>query len=80
MGLLFLSYSHVSLNAQESSLEESFIAEKMLNVLEKVVVWNKPIPGTDPKECGNYKEHDLEAAKTWASKWVSGIKEKGYSC
>ena len=61
-------------------LEESFIAEKMLNVLEKVAVWNKPIPGTDPKECGNYKEHDLEAAKTWASKWVSGIKEKGYQC
>ena len=45
-------------------LEESFIAEKMLSVLEKVAVWNKPIPGTDPKECGNYKEHDLEAAKT----------------
>ena len=61
-------------------LEESFIAEKMLNVLEKVAVWNKPIPGTDPKECGNYKEHDLEAAKTWAGKWVAGIKEKGYQC
>ena len=52
----------------------------MLSVLEKVAVWNKPIPGTDPKECGNYKEHDLEAAKTWASKWVAGIKEKGYQC
>ena len=61
-------------------LEESFIAEKMLNVLEKVAVWDKPIPGTDPKECGNYKEHDLEAAKNWTSKWVAGIKEKGYQC
>jgi S-ribosylhomocysteine lyase len=61
-------------------LEESFVAEKMINVLEKVALWDKPIPGTDPKECGNYKEHDLEAAKSWAGKWVSGIKEKGYQC
>ena len=25
------------------------------------------VPGTEPKECGNYKEHDLEAAKATAA-------------
>lgn len=62
------------------NLSESFVAEKMLNVLEKVSVWPEttPIPGLDPKECGNYKEHDLAAAKSWATKWVSGIKTKGW--
>ena len=61
-------------------VDEKFIAEKMLNVLEKVANWtdDKPIPGLDPKECGNYKEHDLKTARFWAEKWISGIKTKGY--
>ena len=64
------------------TISEEEIAEKMKIVLSKVYSWddNVSIPGTDVKECGNYKEHDLQAAKTWAKKWVEGISKKGYAC
>ena len=58
---------------------EKEIADKFLIVLKKIIEWpdDKKIPGTDPKECGNYKDHDLKGAKIWAEKWVSGIEKKG---
>ncbi len=61
---------------------EPEIAEKLLVVLGKVAAWpeDKTIPGTDPKECGNYKEHSLADAKAWAAKWVEGINKKGWKC
>ncbi len=63
-------------------LQESFIAEKMLIVLKKVASWpeNIKIPGLDPKECGNYKEHSLNDAKILAQKWIFGIEKKGFLC
>lgn len=62
-------------------LSEETIATKMMNVLTKVASWpdSKPVPGVDPKECGNYREHDLNAARFWAGRWVGGIQTKGYS-
>lgn len=57
---------------------EEEIANHLLNVLKKVSVWNKEIPATTEKECGNYKDHDLEGAKMYAQKWVQGIETKGY--
>lgn len=59
-------------------LSEEFIAEHMLNVLLKVSMWNDPIPQATEKECGNYRDHDLNGAKEWAAKWVAGIQAKGY--
>lgn len=59
---------------------EEYIAEHLLNVLKKVAVWDKPVPATTEKECGNYRDHDLEGAKLWASKWVEGISSKGWHC
>ena len=61
---------------------EEEIANKMMNVLKQVASWqdDKEIPGRDPKECGNYKEHDLPAAKLWAKKWVDGIEQHGFNC
>lgn len=63
-------------------LQESLITEKMLNVLKKVSSWpdDKKVPGLDPKECGNFKDHNLSEAKFWAQKWVNGIEKKGSSC
>lgn len=63
-------------------ITEETIAEKMKQVLSKVAMWSDstPIPGADPKECGNYKEHDLAAARFWAQAWVTGIEKKGYRC
>jgi S-ribosylhomocysteine lyase len=60
--------------------EESYIAEHMSNVLKKVAVWDKPVPATTEKECGNYKDHDLEGAKEMAARWVEGIGKNGWNC
>ncbi|MFA6938463.1 MAG: S-ribosylhomocysteine lyase [Treponema sp.] len=60
--------------------DEAYIAEHMMNVLKKVAVWDKPIPAATEKECGNYRDHDLEGAKKWAAKWVEGIEKTGYNC
>ena len=64
----------------KGDVKEAVIAEKMLNVLSKVASWpdDKPVPGLDPRECGNYKEHDLATAKVLAKNWVDGIKTKGF--
>jgi len=60
--------------------EESYIAEHLANVLRKVAVWDKPVPATTAKECGNYLDHNLEGAKLWAKRWVEGIDRKGWRC
>ncbi len=60
--------------------DEKYIAERMLNILRKVAVWDKPVPAATEKECGNYKDQDLEGAKSWAKRWVEGIERKGWDC
>ena len=58
---------------------EEEVATHLLNVLRKVSVWDKAIPATTEKECGNYKDHDLEGAKNFAKRWCDGIEKKGWS-
>ena len=58
---------------------EEEVANHLLNVLRKVSVWDKAIPATTEKECGNYKDHDLEGAKSFAKRWCGGIEKKGWS-
>ncbi len=60
--------------------EESAIAEHMLNVMRKVAVWDKPVPAASEKECGNYRDLNLDGAKKYAQKWVDGIERKGWKC
>ena len=48
--------------------------------MKKVAVWDKPVPATTEKECGNYLDHNLEGAKVWAQRWVDGITAKGWNC
>jgi S-ribosylhomocysteine lyase len=60
--------------------DEAYIAGHMLNVMKKVAVWDKPIPAATEKECGNYRDHDLDGAKMWAQKWVDGIEKSGWNC
>lgn len=59
---------------------EEEIAGHLVNVLKQVAVWDKAIPATTEKECGNYKDHDLEGAKTMAARWVEGITSNGWQC
>ena len=58
---------------------EEEISKVFLSVLEKVSVWDKPVPATTEAECGNYRDHDLEGAKKYAKQWCDGIKQKGWS-
>ena len=58
---------------------EEEIANHLLNVLDKVAVWDKPGPATTLEECGNYRDHDLEGAKKYAKKWCDGIRAKGWN-
>lgn len=61
---------------------EEEIAKKMLIIFQTIAEWpvDKPVPGTGMHECANYREHDLYAARSWASRWVNGIKTKGWQC
>ncbi len=63
-------------------VSEQDIAKHMLTVMEKVAAWPDtiPVPGVDPAECGNYRDHDLTAARSWAKKWIEGIQSSGWAC
>ncbi len=60
--------------------DEEYAANHFLNVLRKVAVWDKPVPAATEKECGNYRDHDLEGAKKYAAAWVKGIETTGCKC
>lgn len=59
---------------------EEDIAARLSRVLAKVASWDdaEAVPGVDPVMCGNWKDHDLAAAKYWAGRWVEGIAKKGW--
>jgi S-ribosylhomocysteine lyase len=60
--------------------DEAYIAEHMLVVMKKIAQWDAPVPATTEKECGNYRDHDLAGAKSWALKWIEGIEKYGWNC
>lgn len=51
-------------------------------VFQKLLDWpdTEKLPGYDPKECGNYLDHNLAEAKTYTQKWLEGIEKYGFSC
>lgn len=59
---------------------EEEVARHMLRVLERVAAWEGAVPAATAKECGNYRDHDLEGARRYALRWVEGIRKTGYSC
>jgi S-ribosylhomocysteine lyase len=62
--------------------DEGAIAERFIKIARKIADWqdDKPIPGQDEKECGNYLEHDLKEAKRLAKEWAEGIEKTGFNC
>ena len=52
---------------------EEEIKEVLLYALSKVLYTNE-IPGATEKECGNYKDHSLDAAKEIAKEVIQGLK------
>lgn len=57
---------------------EDYVVEHFMNILLKVFQWDAPIPSVSEQECANFRDHDLNGAKEWAARWVSGIQAKGY--
>ncbi|HEY8463856.1 MAG TPA: S-ribosylhomocysteine lyase [Bacillota bacterium] len=51
--------------------EPLYVAHLVCKVLNQVVTFQGAIPGATRKECGNYREHDLEAARVWARRFLS---------
>lgn len=51
--------------------EAAWVAEMVRKALRQAVAFEGAIPGTTRKECGNYREHDLTAAKDWAQRFLS---------
>ena len=60
-------------------LTEEEVANHLLNVLSKVAERDKPVPATTEKECGNYRDHDLEGAKKYAKQWCDEKNKKGWN-
>ena len=51
--------------------EPSWVAGLVCKALRQVIEFSGAIPGAVRKECGNYLEHDLDAAKIWAARFLS---------
>lgn len=60
--------------------DEEYVARHFLAVLKKVAAWDKDVPAATEKECGNWKDHNLDGAKKMAARWVEGIEKNGWSC
>ncbi|GGM96780.1 S-ribosylhomocysteine lyase [Thermus composti] len=52
----------------EGPLDEERVLVAWERALRDVLTHQGPIPGASPKECGNYRDHDLPGAKAWAEK------------
>ena len=59
-------------------VKEETMAQVMVQVLQKVAIWNGDIPGATAQTCGNYKDHDIIGAKKQAMMFIGGIMSKGY--
>ncbi|GBD40428.1 S-ribosylhomocysteine lyase [bacterium HR38] len=52
----------------EGPLEEERVLVAFERALRDVLLHEGPIPGASFRECGNYRDHDLQGAKAWAEK------------
>ena len=50
--------------------------EYVKETLEKIIAHDGEMFGASPKECGNYRELDLEAAKREAARYLRALKER----
>jgi S-ribosylhomocysteine lyase len=52
------------------------VLENVITVLEKIVSHDGEMFGATRKECGNYRELDLDAAKREAKAYLEELKER----
>lgn len=56
--------------------DPAWVARLVRNALIDVSRFTGEIPGASRKECGNYREHDLDEAKLWAEKFLQVPEEE----
>ena len=56
--------------------EDSSITKAVKSMLKFIVDYEGKIPGATKEECGNYKEHNLPEAKSWAAKYLHDLSTK----
>ena len=49
----------------------AWVASLVRQTLREICEFDAAIPGASRKECGNYLEHDLDSAKSWAGRFLS---------
>ena len=50
------------------------VYEEVKNILEKIIAHEGEMFGQSPKECGNYRELDITAAKREAARYLEALK------
>lgn len=55
--------------------KESPIFLTIKSMLKFIIDFEGEIPGTNARECSNYKEHDLAGAKEWAARYLHELKK-----
>ena len=48
-----------------------FYHKTFVEMAQFILDWNDLIPGATPEECGNYRDHNLLAAKSIMKKWLT---------
>lgn len=56
--------------------KDSPILIMVKNLLKSIIDFEGDIPGATPEECGNWREHNLPEAKSWAAKYLYDLQHK----
>ncbi len=56
--------------------ESGVVLDSVLDVLRKIISHEGPVPGASRKECGNYKNLDLESAKKECLRYLYFLENK----
>lgn len=62
-----------------NGVTEETMAKVMVEVMQKIAIWDKDIPNANESYCGSFQSHDLIKAKRRAMMFIGGIMSKGYS-
>jgi S-ribosylhomocysteine lyase len=55
-------------------LSSQVVKEEIFRVLDEICHWSDPMPGGEEKECGNYRNLSLSAAKKECEKYLEILK------
>ena len=52
------------------------LAELIGGMCQFIIDWKDRIPGAEPEECGNYRDHNLKAAQNAAAKYLAMLEDE----